>query len=172
MGSRRRCASPGPSTPATSWRCCRGNSSRHSTWRCRSGPSWRHSWASRRRRSGSSTSLKSRNFDDTVQAFAQLCADGPKEGNAPSELSRCCAANDKQWRSRVHRFIWWLNGGLPRSKKEPGQLRSNSNPVLYPAITCKSFKPPSNSLSLKEFPTSLLFSFLTSRHRLASLSPA
>lgn len=56
-------------------------------------------------------------------------------------------------------------------KKEPGQLHSNSNPVVYPAITCKSFKPPSHSLSLDVFPTSLLFSFLTSLHRLASLSP-
>lgn len=26
-------------------------------------------------------------------------------------------------------------------KKEPGQLHSNSNPVVYPAITCKSLKP-------------------------------
>lgn len=51
--SQRRCASPGPSTPATSWPCCRGSSSRHSTWPCRSEPSWRHSWASRRHRSGS-----------------------------------------------------------------------------------------------------------------------
>lgn len=56
-------------------------------------------------------------------------------------------------------------------KKEAGQLHSNSNPVVFPAITCKSFKPPSHSLSLKVFPTSLLFSSLASLLHLASLSP-
>lgn len=49
-GSQRRYASPGPSTPATSWQFCRGDSRQPSIWPCQSGPSWPHSWASHRRR--------------------------------------------------------------------------------------------------------------------------